>query len=90
MLPWRETRDPYKILVSELMLQQIQVERVVAKYKLLLNGFPNFSALVRAPLKNVLDVWQGLGYNKRAIALKRIAQTVDAKFAGKLPFDSRP
>ncbi len=87
MLPWRETRDPYKILVSELMLQQTQVERVVAKYKMFLNVFPNFSALARAPLKNVLDVWQGLGYNKRAIALKRIAQTVDAESAGKLPSD---
>ena len=87
MLPWRATRDPYKILVSELMLQQTQVERVVDKYALFLNVFPSFSALAHAPLKNVLEVWHGLGYNKRAVALKRIAQTVDAELAGKLPSD---
>jgi len=87
MLPWRRTRDPYKILVSELMLQQTQVERVLVKYKLFLNVFPSFSALARAPLKNVLEVWHGLGYNKRAVALKRIAQTVDAELAGTLLSD---
>lgn len=87
MLPWRRTRDPYKILVSELMLQQTQVERVAVKYELFLNDFPSFSALARAPLKNVLAVWHGLGYNKRAVALKRIAQTVNAELAGKLPSD---
>ncbi|HEX7514480.1 MAG TPA: winged helix-turn-helix transcriptional regulator [archaeon] len=86
-LPWRKTRDPYKILVSELMLQQTQVERVLVKYPLFLNNFPTFSALSNAPLKNVLEVWQGLGYNKRAIALKRIAQTVATQFMGKLPSD---
>ena len=87
MLPWRGTRDPYKILVSELMLQQTQVERVVVKYELFLNVFPGFSALAHAPLKSVLEVWHGLGYNKRAVALKRIAQTVDDQLAGKLPSD---
>ena len=87
VLPWRKTRDPYKILVSELMLQQTQVERVLVKYQLFLNNFPSFSALSHAPLKNVLEVWHGLGYNKRAIALKRIAQTVEAQFVGKLPSD---
>jgi len=87
VLPWRKTRDPYNILVSELMLQQTQVERVLVKYPLFLNNFPTFSALSNAPLKNVLEVWQGLGYNKRAIALKRIAQTVEAQFMGKLPSD---
>ena len=87
VLPWRKTRDPYKILVSELMLQQTQVDRVLVKYPLFLNNFPSFSELSRAPLKNVLEVWHGLGYNKRAIALKRIAQTVEAQFVGKLPSD---
>ena len=87
VLPWRKTRDPYKILVSELMLQQTQVERVLVKYQLFLNNFPSFSALSHAPLKNVLEVWHGLGYNKRAIALKRIAQTVETQFVGKLPSD---
>jgi len=88
VLPWRLTRDPYKILVSELMLQQTQSERVVAKYDSFLREFPNFSALSRARLQNVLEVWQGLGYNKRALALKRIAQIVETKFEGKLPSDS--
>ena len=69
------------------MLQQTQVERVLVKYPLFLSNFPTFLALLRAPLKNVLEVWQGLGYNKRAIALKRIAQTVEAQFMGKLPSD---
>ena len=87
VLPWRKTRDPYKILVSELMLQQTQVERALVKYQLFLNNFPSFSALSHAPLKNVLEVWHGLGYNKRAIALKRIAQTVETQFVGKLPSD---
>jgi len=87
VLPWRKTSDPYKILVSELMLQQTQVERVLVKYQLFLNNFPSFSALSRAPLKNVLEVWHGLGYNKRAIALQRIAQIVETQFLGKLPSD---
>jgi A/G-specific adenine glycosylase len=86
-LPWRLTCDPYKILVSELMLQQTQVERVVAKYELFLREFPSFAALAHARLQKVLELWQGLGYNKRALALKRIAQIVDTKFAGKLPDD---
>jgi A/G-specific adenine glycosylase len=87
MLPWRLTRDPYKILVSELMLQQTQAERVAAKYESFLRDFPNFAALSRARLQNVLQEWHGLGYNKRALALKRIAQIVDTKFDGKLPSD---
>lgn len=84
-LPWRQTRDPYKILVSELMLQQTQVERVLTKYEFFLKEFPNFSALAKARFKDVLAAWQGLGYNKRAIALKKIAEHVDNKLAGSLP-----
>ena len=87
VLPWRLTRDPYKILVSELMLQQTQAERVVAKYEAFLRDFPNFDVLSHARLQNVLEMWHGLGYNKRALALKRIAQIVDTKFDGKLPSD---
>jgi len=87
MLPWRRTRDPYKILVSELMLQQTQVERALTKYEFFLKEFPDFSALAKAPLKDVLAAWQGLGYNKRAIALKKIAEHVDNKLAGSLPSD---
>ena len=87
ILPWRLTRDPYKILVSELMLQQTQAERVVAKYESFLREFPNFAALSRARLQNVLGMWHGLGYNRRALALKRTAEIVDTKFGGMLPSD---
>ena len=69
------------------MLQQTQADRVVAKYESFLREFSNFAALSRARLQNVLELWHGLGYNKRALALKRIAQIVDTKFDGKLPSD---
>ncbi len=68
-LPWRNTADPYHILVSEIMLQQTQVERVIGKYERFLAEFPDFYSLARAPLQSVLSIWQGLGYNRRAIAL---------------------
>jgi A/G-specific adenine glycosylase len=67
------------------MLQQTQVERVMDKYSLLIKTFPDFSSLATVPLPEILAVWQGLGYNRRAIALKRIAQTVMTDFHGKLP-----
>lgn len=84
-LPWRETRDPYRILVSEIMLQQTQVERVIGKYEAFIDAFPDFHALAQAPLQEILQVWQGLGYNRRAIALKRIAEIVVANYQGMLP-----
>ena len=84
-MPWRQTRDPYHILVSEIMLQQTQVERVLGKYDQFLSQFPNFPALDRAPWPEVLAVWQGLGYNRRALALKRLAQVVMAQWGGLLP-----
>ncbi len=65
-LPWRKTRDPYKILVSEVMLQQTQVDRVIPKYKSFLKKFPTARRLANAPLSLVLKEWQGLGYNRRA------------------------
>src|SRR3972149_3893172 len=65
-LPWRKTTDPYQILVSEIMLQQTQVERVIGKYEQFLSAFPDFPSLAQAPLKKVLSAWQGLGYNRRA------------------------
>src|SRR3989338_4633699 len=65
-LAWRKTRDPYKILVSEVMLQQTQVPRVEGKYREFLKAFPNVRALAKAPLFDVLKVWSGLGYNRRA------------------------
>lgn len=84
-MPWRQTRDPYNILVSEIMLQQTQMERVLGKYGEFLRQFPNFATLARAPWPEVLAVWQGLGYNRRALALKRLAQVVTTEGGGRLP-----
>ena len=83
--PWRMTHDPYHILVSEIMLQQTQTERVVEKYRQFINSFPDLPSLARAPLRQILRVWQGLGYNRRALALERIAETVMSEFNGNLP-----
>lgn len=84
-LPWRETREPYFILVSEIMLQQTPVERVIEKYRRFIATFPDFSSLAKAPLHRILEVWQGLGYNRRALALKRIAEIVIKRYDGILP-----
>lgn len=86
-LPWRRTRNPYRILVSEIMLQQTQVERVIDKYPTFLASFPDFSMLAKAPLKKLLTVWQGLGYNRRALALRALAHRVVHEHGGKLPSD---
>ena len=67
------------------MLQQTQVERVIQKFKLFISIFPDFPSLARAELKDVLSVWQGLGYNRRALALVRAAQTVTSEYGGNLP-----
>ncbi len=75
-LPWRHTRDPYAILVSEVMLQQTQVERVVPRYLRWLERWPSPSALAAASAGDVILEWQGLGYNRRALALHRAAQHV--------------
>jgi len=83
--PWRTTHNPYHILVSEIMLQQTQTERVAEKYGQFINAFPDFRSLAKAPLREVLLLWQGLGYNRRAVALKEIARTVMTKFHGNLP-----
>ena len=87
-LPWRKTRNPYHILVSEIMLQQTQVERVLEKYAQFLAAFPAFPSLALAPLRKLLAVWQGMGYNRRALALKALAQKVVNEHHGKLPCDS--
>lgn len=84
-MPWRETSDPYCILISEIMLQQTQVSRVVDKYNQFVAAFPNFTALSNAPLSRVIAVWQGLGYNRRALALSKLARIVVDKYNGELP-----
>ncbi|HEY6961887.1 MAG TPA: hypothetical protein VI408_08385 [Gaiellaceae bacterium] len=75
-LPWRRTRDPYAILVSEMMLQQTQVERVVPRYHAWLERWPTAEALAAASAADVIVAWQGLGYNRRALNLHRAAQHV--------------
>ncbi len=77
-LPWRRTRDPYAILVSEVMSQQTQVERVVPRWERWLERWPSVEALATAPAADVIREWQGLGYNRRALALHRAAQHVAA------------
>jgi A/G-specific adenine glycosylase len=77
-LPWRRTRDPYAILVSEVMAQQTQVERVVPRWRRWLERWPAVEALAAAPAAEVIREWQGLGYNRRALALHRAAQQVAA------------
>ncbi|MDA2922187.1 A/G-specific adenine glycosylase [Patescibacteria group bacterium AH-259-L07] len=84
-LPWRQTRNPYHIFISEIMLQQTQVSRVCEKYPLFIFAFPNFTSLARAPLRRIMKVWQGMGYNRRALMLKKTASVVMNKFNGKLP-----
>jgi A/G-specific adenine glycosylase len=75
-LPWRHTRDPYRILVSEVMLQQTQVDRVIPYYERWLQAFPTVQALAAAPTAEVIRLWAGLGYNRRAVNLQRTAQAV--------------
>lgn len=84
-LPWRETTDPYCILVSEIMLQQTQVARVVEKFHAFTARFPDFSTLAATELREVLAAWSGLGYNRRALMLKRLAEAVVERHHGILP-----
>ncbi len=86
-LPWRKTRNPYSILVSEVMLQQTQVARVMTKYRKFIRRFPTVRVLARSRLRNVLRVWSGLGYNRRALALKRTAEVIQNRFSGRVPRD---
>src|SRR3989344_8575568 len=83
--PWRETKDPYHILVSEIMLQQTQASRVVIFYERWINRFPTIKSLAGAKFSEIYPFWQGLGYNRRAQALQKTAQKAVAEFGGKLP-----
>jgi A/G-specific adenine glycosylase len=86
-LPWRTTTDPYQIMVSEIMLQQTQVERVQPKYEAFLARFPTIESLAQASLAEVLGQWQGLGYNRRGMMLQRAAETIVNQYAGTIPDD---
>ncbi|MEW6347649.1 MAG: A/G-specific adenine glycosylase [Thermodesulfobacteriota bacterium] len=83
--PWRETDDPYRVLVSEFMLQQTQTERVLPAYDRFLRRFPTVACLAGAELRDVLQAWQGLGYNRRAVSLHRVALIVTDQFDGRIP-----
>jgi A/G-specific adenine glycosylase len=84
-MPWRENTDPYFVLVSELMLQQTQVDRVIPKFHEFMKAFPDIHALAQAPLGDVLTVWSGLGYNRRAKFLHEAAKRVATDFSGAIP-----
>ena len=84
-LPWRITNDPYAILVSEIMLQQTQVDRVLPKYLQFLVAFPTIAALANAPTADVISAWVPLGYNMRAVRLQAIARQVIAEYDGRIP-----
>lgn len=84
-LPWRETSDPYAILVSEVMLQQTQVDRVLPKYHQFLTAFPTLADLAQASTADVIAVWVPLGYNRRAVSLQSIARQVIAEYNGQIP-----
>ena len=83
--PWRKNINPYRVLVSEIMLQQTQVERVIEKYQEFLVAFPDFPSLAKAPLPRLLAIWSGMGYNRRALSLKSLAQKVVDEHRGRLP-----
>ncbi len=84
-LPWRKTRDAYKILLSEIMLQQTQVNRVMEHYPRFLKRFPSIRSLAAARTRNVISEWSGMGYNNRAVRLHRLAREVVAGFGGRIP-----
>ena len=88
-LPWRLTRDPYAVLVSEVMLQQTQVSRVLPYYAEWMERWPTFGTLSEASPAEVIRAWRGLGYNRRGLNLHRLAQIVAAEHGGKLPRDPR-
>lgn len=87
LFDWRGVDDPYKVFISEVMLQQTQTARVAVKYPEFINRFPDFAALAQAPLKEVLLAWQGMGYNRRGMYLHRAAQIIMTNHQGILPND---
>lgn len=89
LLPWRETRDPYRIMISEIMLQQTQVSRALPKYEEFLARFPTVFALAQASTADVLRIWKGMGYNRRALYLKKAAEAIVSTHTGKVPDDEK-
>ncbi len=88
-LPWRNTKNPYRIMVSEIMLQQTQVSRVLPKYKEFLQAFPNQKALADSKDSDLLKIWSGLGYWRRARFLKEACIKIEKDFHGKFPKDTK-
>src|SRR6516162_1135710 len=88
-LPWRQDRDPYRIWVSEIMLQQTQVATVVPYFERFLHAFPTLSDLAEANEQEVLAIWEGLGYYRRARDLHRAARLIQARHGGTVPDDPR-
>jgi len=84
-LPWRKTRDPYNILISEVMSQQTQLSRVVPKYEVWMKKFPTVQDLAQSSVAEVLEYWSGLGYNRRALNLKKAAEKIVREFNGVFP-----
>jgi A/G-specific adenine glycosylase len=87
VMPWRETQDPYHIFVSEVMLQQTQVSRVISKFPLFISRFPNFRALGSSKTNELLAIWSGMGYNRRALYLREAAFRITEEHGGVLPRD---
>ncbi|HSW88663.1 MAG TPA: hypothetical protein VLG12_05890 [Candidatus Saccharimonadales bacterium] len=88
-LPWRKTRHPYNIMISEIMSQQTQINRVVPKYEAWIQAFPTIFALANASTSEVLTHWSGLGYNRRALYLQKAAQKIVSEFNGVFPDDEK-
>jgi A/G-specific adenine glycosylase len=84
-MPWRFSRSPYKVLVSEIMLQQTGINRVMTRYGSFLRAFPTVQSLARARVAEVLAAWKGLGYNRRALALLEAARIICARHGGRVP-----
>lgn len=88
-MPWRRTRDPYRIMVSEIMLQQTQVSRVLIKYPEFIKAFPTIESLAAAPRKNLLQSWSGLGHWRRVLFLQQAAKTIHQTYRGVFPRDPK-
>jgi A/G-specific adenine glycosylase len=85
LMPWRVNRTPYRVFVSEIMLQQTSVARVMPRYSAFLRRFPSFRRLAASSVHEVLEAWKGLGYNRRALALRESARLITTEFHGRLP-----